>query len=144
MVFHHFYFSNQKNNEIRLIYPEGDPEHNLILKYRNHTDFGFVLQNFAFDLLIRKILPPNILRILTALLLERKVLLIHANYQQNAVIMQSFITLLSPLYFLFLLYFFSKWNFINISYMTPELCGSLDAPVPYFIGISPDTWKQVF
>ena len=88
-----------------------------------------------------KMSADNILRIVCARLLERKVIVLFRNYQQNAVIMESIISLLTPLY---VSLSYSKWNFLNVSYMTSELSDSLDAPIPYFIGISPYAWKQVF
>jgi len=97
LVFHYFHFSNQINSEIRFNNSE-----QLIFKYRNHTDYGFVLQNFSFELLLKRISPANILRIVCALLLERKVALLFQNYQQNAVIMESIISLISPLYYFLL------------------------------------------
>lgn len=139
LVFHYFYFSERVNCEVRLC--DTVKEEQAIFKYRNHTNYGFTLQNFSFELLLKRISPNNILRIVCALLLEQKVILLFQNYQQNAVIMESLISLLTPLYSLLLN--LSKWNFINISYMTPELTKSLDAPFPYFVGIPPNTWKQV-
>ena len=134
LVFHHFYFSNLINSEVRLCLTNAFHEEQLVFKYRNHNDYGFVLHNFSFELLIKKISPDNILRIVCALLLERKVILLFRNYQQNAVIMESIISLLTPLYALLS---YSKWNFLNVSYRTSELSDSLDAPIAYFIGISP-------
>ena len=139
LVFHHFYFSERVNCEVRLC--DSVLEEHTIFKYRNHTNYGFTLQNFSFELLLKRISPNNILHIVCALLLERKVILLFQNYQQNAVIMESLMFLLTPLYSL--PSYLSKWNFINISYMTPELTDSLDAPLPYFVGIPPHTWKQV-
>ncbi len=37
----------------------------------------------------------------------------------------------------------SKWNFLNVSYLTSDLLGYLDAPLPFFLGIPPHTWKLV-
>lgn len=99
LVFHHFHFSNLVNSEIRLCICEEESNEQVIFKYRNHTDHGFSLQNFSFELLLKRISPGNILRIVCALLLERKVALLFQNYQQNAVIMESIACLLSPLYF---------------------------------------------
>ena len=102
LAFHHFWFNNQENTEIRLCNTDAPPNDQLIFKYRNHTDHGFSLQNFSFELLLKRISPANILRIVCALLLERKVVLLFQNYQQNAVIMESIISLLSPLYILYI------------------------------------------
>jgi hypothetical protein len=67
----------------------------------------------------------------TALLLERKIVLIKNNVGDIAVLMQSLITLLKPF----------KWNFITITYLTSDLAEYLDAPLPYLIGVSTQTWE---
>jgi hypothetical protein len=66
----------------------------------------------------------------TALLLERKIVLIKKEVGDIAVIMQSLITLLKPF----------KWNFITITYLTSDLAEYLDAPLPYLVGVSSQTW----
>lgn len=98
LVFHYFCFSDRVNCEVRLSLGDSGLEDQTLFKYRNHTNHGFVLQNFSFELLVKRISASNILRIVCALLLERKVILLFQNYQQNAVIMQSLISLLTPLY----------------------------------------------
>jgi hypothetical protein len=50
-----------------------------------------------------------------------------------ALIMQSLITLLNPF----------TWNFVVITYLTRELVDLLDAPFPFLIGISEETWEYV-
>jgi len=67
----------------------------------------------------------------TALLLERKIVLIKNNVGDIAVLMQSLITLLKPF----------EWNFITITYLTSDLAEYLDAPLPYLIGVSTQTWE---
>ncbi len=98
LVFSHLFFSSKLNSEILLQYSDNTFNWKSLVRYRNHKDYGFVLQNFSFELLVKRISPSNILRIVCALLLERKVLLLFHNYQQNAVIMESIISLLCPLY----------------------------------------------
>ena len=75
--------------------------------------------------------PDNIVMLFTALLLERKIVLIKNNVGDIAVLMQSLITLLKPF----------KWNFITITYLTSDLAEYLDAPLPYLIGVSTQTWE---
>jgi len=65
----------------------------------SHIKSPIKLQNYAFDLLIKKIPIHNIVKIIGALLLEKKIVLIFNNYQQNAILMQSLLSLLEPLYF---------------------------------------------
>jgi hypothetical protein len=97
LLFSHIYFSSKVNSEVQLVHSGNDFEWESLLRYRNYKDYGFVLQNFSFELLVKRISPLNILRIVCALLLERKVILLFHNYQQNAVIMESIISLLCPL-----------------------------------------------
>ncbi len=76
--------------------------------------------------------PEKIIFLLTALLLERKIVLIKDAFGDIAVIMESLVQLLSPL----------KWNFVFITYLTPKLVECLDAPFPYLIGVSRTVWED--
>ena len=96
MLFSRLEFSNKLNSEVRLVY-RCDEGWKTLLQYRNHRDYGLVLTNYSFELLVKRISPANILKLVLALLLERKVILLFRNYQQNAVIMESILALLSPL-----------------------------------------------
>ena len=60
-------------------------------------------------------------------------MLIKKDIGDIALIMQSLIALLNPF----------TWNFVIITYLTPELVDMLDAPVPFLIGVSTDTWDQI-
>lgn len=97
LVFNHLSFNSNSNSEIQLLYSDPNFNWQTMLRYRNHKDYGFFLQNFSFELLVKRVSSENILRIVSALLLERKVILLFHNYQQNAVIMESIISLLCPL-----------------------------------------------
>jgi hypothetical protein len=68
----------------------------------------------------------------SALLLERKIVLIKEEFGDIAVIMESPVSLLAPL----------KWNFVFITYLTPKLVECLDAPFPYIIGVSKKVWQE--
>lgn len=100
LMFSHFCFSNYVNSEVQLVYSDSEFNRQPLLRYRNHKDYGLYLQNFSFELLVKRVSPENILRIVCSLLLERKIILLFQNYQQNAVIMESIISLLSPLYYI--------------------------------------------
>ena len=99
-------------------------------RFRNTKSYGFSLENYSFELLLQSLIPEKIIFLLTALLLERKIVLIKDNFGDLAVIMESLVTLLSPL----------KWNFVFITYLTPKLVECLDAPFPYIIGVSRKVW----
>lgn len=76
--------------------------------------------------------PERILFLITALLLERKIILIKENFGDIALIMESLVSLLNPL----------KWNFVFITYLTPKLVECLEAPFPYIIGVSRRVWDD--
>ena len=83
--------------------------------------------------MLNKLKPEKLIQLFTALLLERKIVLIKKEIGDIALIMQSLITLLSPF----------SWNFVVITYLTRELMDMLDAPFPFLIGISSDTWEHI-
>lgn len=37
----------------------------------------------------------------------------------------------------------SKWNFVNISYLTNAIEGYIDTPFPYIIGVPRKMWKKI-
>lgn len=77
--------------------------------------------------------PDKIVQLFTALLLEKKIVLIKKEIGEIALIMQSLIALLTPF----------KWNFVIITYLTNELIDYLEAPFPYLIGVSTTIWSQI-
>ncbi len=100
LLFHGVTFSSAANNEVQLSYqcPEDEEPDKPLLRFRNQRGYGLQLENFAFELLVKKIPPQAMLKLVCALLLERKVVLLFQNYQQNAIIMESLLSLLVPLY----------------------------------------------
>ena len=58
--------------------------------------FGFQLENYPFELILQKIKPEKLILLFTALLLERKIVLIKDDIGEIALIMQSLIALLNP------------------------------------------------
>lgn len=101
-----------------------------MFKYRNTSPSGFYLENYKFELLLQTLKPDKIVQLFTALLLEKKIVLIKKEVGEIALIMQSLIALLNPF----------KWNHVIITYVTNELAELLEAPVPYLIGVSTTTW----
>jgi hypothetical protein len=71
------------------------------------------LENYSFELLLQSLKPDKIIFLLTALLLERKIVLIKSNFGDIAVIMESLVSL-----------------------------ECLDAPFPYIIGVSRKVWED--
>lgn len=101
-------------------------------RYRNTKTYGFTLENYSFELLLQCLKPERILFLITALLLERKIILIKENSGDIALIMESLVSLLNPL----------QWNFVFITYLTPKLVECLEAPFPYMIGVSRKVWED--
>jgi hypothetical protein len=66
-------------------------------------------------------------------LLERKIVLIKNNVGDIAIIMQALIQLLNPF----------TWHHTLITYITEEMVDLLEAPVPYLIGMSSQTWENL-
>lgn len=89
------------------------------------------MENYNFELLLQTLKPDKIIQLFTALLLERKIVLIKKDVGDIALIMQSLIALLNPF----------NWSFIIITYLTNDLVEYLEAPVPYLIGVSSSTWS---
>jgi hypothetical protein len=106
-------------------------ETSTFFRYRNTKSYGFTLDNYSFELLL-SLKPERILFLITALLLERKIILIKEKFGDIALIMESLVSLLNPL----------KWNFPFITYLTPKLVDCLEAPFPYIIGVSRKIWED--
>jgi hypothetical protein len=106
--------------------------HETYFRFRNTRNYGFSLENYSFELLLQSLKPDKIIFLLTALLLERKIVLIKSNFGDLALIMESLVSLLAPL----------KWNFVFITYLTPKLVDCMDAPFPYIIGVSRLVWED--
>ena len=83
--------------------------------------------------MLQSIRPDKIILLFTALLLERKVVLIKNQIGDIALIMQALIQLLSPF----------QWHHTIITYITVEMDDYLEAPVPFLIGVSQQTWEQI-
>ena len=104
-----------------------------LFKFRSIKPFGFQLENYPFDLVLQKLKPSKLIQLFTALLLERKIVLIKDDIGDIALIMQSLITLLNPF----------QWHFTIITYLTRDLVDMLDAPFPFLIGVSTAMWDEI-
>ena len=134
VFFNHLYHNESidSNIEIEGKRPSKSLSVETYFRYRNTRSYGFILENYSFELLLQSLKPDKIIFLLTALLLERKILLIKEKFGDIAVIMESLVELLCPL----------KWNFVFITYLTPKLVECLDAPFPYMIGVSRKVWED--
>jgi len=77
--------------------------------------------------------PEKLIHLMTALLLERKIVLIKDEIGDIALIMQGLLTLMSPF----------QWCFTVITYLHRELVDILDAPFPFLIGVSTAVWEDI-
>ena len=85
---------------------------------------------YDFQLVFKLIDSHLIAKTLQALLLERKVIVVSENPTYCVCI---FSTLLYPF----------TWPFINIPLLDEKMTGFLDAPMPYIIGVSPETYQSI-
>ena len=67
-----------------------------------------------------------------ALLLERKVVLVQENFADNAVLIESLLSLLKPL----------QCACVTIPYLHEKMTEFIEAPVPYIIGVSRKIWSE--
>ena len=98
LLFHHVYYNSDLQNEVELFYRDHHQRRRTFARYRNYKTTGFTLPNFTFEALLSAIKPNRILDLMKFLLLEKKVLLIRDHYADNAVLIESLLMLLSPLY----------------------------------------------
>jgi pentatricopeptide repeat protein len=72
----------------------------------------------------------HILQVWSALVMERKVLLLSSQYSILTICSEIFSSLLFPL----------RWNHLYVPLLPRMLCPMLDAPVPFFCGIVREDW----
>ena len=97
LTFHHLYYNSEWKNEVEIIYNNQHKNKRAFLRYRNYKPTGFTLPNFTFKSLLETMKPNRVLELIKYLLLEKKILLVQNHYSDNAVIIESLLTLLSPL-----------------------------------------------
>ena len=83
--------------------------------------------------MLQKLKPEKLIHLVTAMLLERKIVLIKDDIGDIALIMQGLITLMNPF----------QWCFTIITYINRDIVDMLDAPFPFLIGISTATWEDI-
>lgn len=109
-------------------------KHSLI-KYENSVTSckPFKIDDFDFSILFTKIKVNVLIQLFTAILLERKVIIVTNDVCNNAVIIEILLTLLYPM----------KWNLFLVANVTVDTSDFLDAPFPYIIGTSQHTWSEL-
>lgn len=91
----------------------------------------FYIPNFAFRVLFRKLSLINIVRLITNILLERQIIIFSENPADTTILCESLLYLLTPV----------TWNCIYIPFMPIELWETLNAMMPYIVGI-PKKYKK--
>jgi len=93
LSFHHLFYNGDLKNEVKLV----TNKNTYFAQYQNYKLKGITPTNFTFQLLIEAIKPRQLLQILKLLLLEKKIILIRDNCDNNAILIESLLVLLSPL-----------------------------------------------
>ena len=93
LLFHHLYYNSKWQNEVEIL-NKGKP----FATYRNYQSSGLTLPNFTFQLLLETMKPNKILELVQCLLLEKKIILVKSQYSDNAIIIESILSLMFPLY----------------------------------------------
>ena len=103
LLFHYLSYNIDKQNEVAIVYTDRTSPHKGLLRYRNYSENGITLPNFTFQTLLESIEPIHIIYLIKLILLERKLIFIRNECNENAIIIESLLQLISPLYFLLLL-----------------------------------------
>lgn len=111
------------------------PHRRTLIKYENSITSSrhSKVDNFDFSVLMSKIKIKLLIQLFIAILLEQKIVIVTSNVCENAVIIEILQTLLYPM----------KWNLFNVAVITADNYEFLDAPFPYIIGMSQDTWSKI-
>ena len=97
MLFNYLYYNSDSQNEVEIYYTDLRKQNVSLFRYRNYKENGLTIPNFTFQKLLCVLQPPRVLDILRIIMLERKLVLIHNDYTVNAVLIESLLSLLSPL-----------------------------------------------
>lgn len=79
----HIYYDPSVKRDIHIVIEESasatqqaKKKYETLLNYRNPKPYGFNLENYRFELLLQTVKPEKIIQLFTALILERKIVLI--------------------------------------------------------------------
>ncbi len=99
VLFHYLTTNPDWHNEVELYMRDRNKQRHEAFRYRNYNPAaGFYPPNFTLRLLLEALNPDRILLIMRFLVLERKVLLLSEDFRNNAVLIESLLSLLYPLY----------------------------------------------
>jgi len=99
LIFHHLHFNPSLNKIIEVVKFDPIKRYSAFIKYYNGPETGIGISNLSFQKLLTKIKPLHIFEILRLLLLERKLIFIQNDDSDLAIIIESILRLLYPLYF---------------------------------------------
>jgi hypothetical protein len=94
-------------------------------KFNLNDKSGYPLADYDMTMILDKINVEDLIKIHMSLLMEYKLVLIFDDYQDVNILIFSLINLIYPL----------KWNFPIISFITPTLLETLEAPFGMIIGV---------
>jgi len=91
----YFYYNQDLQCEINIYSSKNKNEFNL--RFRNYRENGLCAPNFTYNFLLEKVLPKNIIELFKLILLEKKIVIISNDYNNNALIIESLLSLIFPL-----------------------------------------------
>jgi hypothetical protein len=104
-----------------------------IVSYFNSQLTGLTIENFEFDVLFKNIKLNRLIVLIEAMLLEKKIILVHHNHGVLAVIIECLKALIRPL----------KWCGSSSSFMIgPGSFEFMDSPFGFIYGFSRKTWDR--
>ena len=93
LAFHHLSYSADLQNEVEVL----SENNTSFVRYSNYKAVGLTLPHFTIQGLMENVKPKQIVDIVKLLLLEKKIILIRDNCNDNALLIESILMLLSPL-----------------------------------------------
>lgn len=95
LSFHHLFYNADLKNEVKLTVNRSL----CFARFQNYKFRGITPANFTFQALLETVKPKQVMHLVKLLLLEKKIIIIRDNCDDNAVLIESLLALLSPLYF---------------------------------------------
>ncbi|CAI2373712.1 unnamed protein product [Moneuplotes crassus] len=104
-----------------------------MLSYFNSQLSGLSIENLDYDVLFKNLKPSRIVTLIEAMLLEKKIILVHPNHGILAVIIECLKSLIRPL----------KWCGATSSFMIgPNSLEFMDSPIGFIYGFSRKIWDR--
>lgn len=119
------FFNNEGEGSYHINYLGNNTGKKSFTKFNLNDKCGFPLADFDMTIILDKINVEDSIKIHMSLMMEYKLILIFDDYQDINILIFSLINLIYPL----------KWNFPIISFITPTLMETLEAPFGMIIGV---------